>query len=154
MALCQFSRYLTALSSSRLAKVAHVQPNREWALTDATCAGWHCGPGVQPVPEATAMKLLTKYVAPIDVRVHRIEFPYAQLSGWCVSPGDAEPLFRTLERRDALQRGVEAAAQRSVRCFMETNETYRLVTEADTDVRKESIRYYAQFALDPIRWTV
>jgi len=89
------------------------------------------------------MKLLTNYVAPTDVRVHRIEFPYAQLWGWCVSTGDAEPLFRTLERLDALRRGLEVAAQRSVRCFVETNETYRLVTEADTEVRKESIRNYA-----------
>jgi hypothetical protein len=235
MALCQFLRYQSGGTSTRLAKVAHVQPNREWALTDAKMRRMALKPRVQPVPEATAMKLLTKYVAftlqarelgptytrlmagleaecaqtsgsdracldvvemqdssftmvtvrrdryepcsspwtyayepigrdlggehvywwalqpghkepeaviqaardllfvpdlpaPADVRVRRIEFPYAHLSGWCVSTGDADPFFRTLERVDALQRAREAAAQRSVRCFMQTGRAYRRVT--------------------------
>lgn len=65
--------------------------------------------------------------APSDVRVNRIEFPYAQISGWCVSMGDSQPFFKTIERVQAMERAREAAAQNSVRCFIETGKAYRLV---------------------------
>ena len=85
---------------------------------------------------------------PSDVRVYRIEFPYAQLSGWCVSTGDAEPFFRTLERVDALQHGREAATQRRVRCFIETADAYRLVTSTESvDAR---LRTVAQDSRPPV----